>query len=46
MLTVTVLLLVCALVALVAHVLKPNVPLWVTVLFIIVILLLQVAPIK
>lgn len=46
MLTVTALLLLCALVALVAHVLKPNVPLWVAVLFIIVVQLVQIIPLK
>lgn len=44
MLTVTLLLLVCALVALVAHAVKPTVPLWVAVLFVIVVQLLAVVP--
>jgi hypothetical protein len=46
MLTVTIILLACALISLFLHVTKPNVPIWPTVLFIIVVQLLQVIPIK
>lgn len=42
--TATLLLVICALIALVAHAVKPNVPLWVAVLFVIVVQLLSVVP--
>lgn len=46
MVTVSALLIVCALIAMIAHVLRPAIPLWITTLFIIVVLLLSVLPIK
>ena len=47
MFSVTALLLLCALAALLGHALKPGtVPLWVSVLFVIVAVLVSVLPIK
>lgn len=46
MITVTILLLICALISLVTHITKPGVPLWIAVLFIIIVQLVQVIPIK
>jgi len=47
MVTVTIILLLCAIVSLLAHAMKPNtVPLWVSVLFVIVAMLITVLPIK
>jgi len=46
MITITVLLLLCAIFALLAHVLKPTVPLWIALLFVIVAFLVSALPIK
>jgi len=47
MMTVTIILLLCAMAALLGHAMKPNtVPLWVAVLFVIVAILITVLPIK
>lgn len=47
MLSMTVILLLCALVALLMHVMKPSgVPLWISMVFVIVAILISALPIK